>query len=167
MLCGARSGISRLVGCPSWDGFADRVLKQLVPGCIDHYELSQINSIKDPKKRLSIAKIIAKRNKVAIDYGKIFDVTLRPGNIYESLNAFKCTFVTTDYEKKIAPNSRRADREDQWRFFRRDQLLGSKLDVNGNVIHLHGCSDAPESMIITTKDYLEHYSSREVQDFLR
>jgi hypothetical protein len=34
------AGISRLIECPSWDGFADRVLKQLVPEGIDYYELS-------------------------------------------------------------------------------------------------------------------------------
>ena len=34
-------------------------------------------------------------------------------------------------------------------------------------MHLHGCIDAPESMIITTRQYLDHYSSVEVQEFLR
>jgi hypothetical protein len=56
------AGISRLIKCPSWDGFADKVLEQLVPDGIDYHELSQINAIRDPKKRLSIAKIIVKKN---------------------------------------------------------------------------------------------------------
>ena len=45
------AGISKLISCPSWDEFADRVLDQLVPKGIDHYELSQIKGLKDPKKR--------------------------------------------------------------------------------------------------------------------
>ena len=42
-----------------------------------------------------------------------------------------------------------------------------ELDRNGNVVHIHGCVDDPDSMVITTRDYLDHYSTTEVQDFLR
>jgi len=161
------AGISRLVDCPSWDGFADKVLSQLVPDGIDYHELSQINGIRDPKKRLSIAKIIARKKKVNIDYQSIFSVTLGPGNIYNYLNSFNSSFVTTNYEKYLCPDSRSADPEDEWRFYQRDQLLRLNLDKNGNVVHLHGCLDDPDNMVITTKDYLEHYSSDEVQEFLK
>ena len=58
------AGISRLIKCPSWDGFADKVLEQLVPEGIDYHELSQINGIRDPKKRLSIAKIVAEATRL-------------------------------------------------------------------------------------------------------
>ena len=44
------AGISRLVKCPTWEDFADKILEQLVPDGIDYYELSQIKSIPDPKK---------------------------------------------------------------------------------------------------------------------
>lgn len=161
------AGISRLIKCPSWDGFADKVLEQLVPDGIDYHELSQINGIRDPKKRLSIAKIIARKRKLKIDYKSIFSVQLESENIYSYLNSFNSSFVTTNYEKYLCPDSRRADPEDEWRIYRRDQLLRVKLDKNGNVIHLHGCLQDPESMVITTKDYLDHYSSTEVQTFLK
>jgi len=36
------AGISRLVDCPSWDQFADRVLTQLVPNGINYYERDRI-----------------------------------------------------------------------------------------------------------------------------
>src|ERR1035437_608869 len=161
------AGISRLVKCPSWDGFADQVLEQLIPDGIDYHGLSQINALGDAKKKLSIAKIIAKKMKRAIDYRSIFNVTLCPNNVYSYLNAFNSSFVTTNYEKFLQPESRSADPEDEWRFYRRDQLLRLNLDKNGNVIHLHGCLDDPDSMVITTKDYLEHYSSSDVQTFLK
>lgn len=161
------AGISRLIKCPSWYGFADKVLEQLVPEGIDYHELSQINGISDPKKRLSIAKIIARKKKLKIDYQSIFDVPLGTENVYSYLNSFNSSFVTTNYEKYLRPDSRSGDREDEWRFYRRDQLLRLNLDKNGNVVHLHGCLDDPENMVITTKDYLEHYSSDEVQTFLK
>jgi len=161
------AGISRLINCPSWDGFADKVLDQLVPEGIDYHELSQISGIKDPRKRLSIAKIIARKRKLKIDYGSVFSVTLQPGNVYSCLNSFNSSFVTTNYEKYLRPDSRTVHPEAEWRFYRRNELLNLTLDKNGNVVHLHGCLDDPESMIITTKDYLEHYSSKEVETFLR
>jgi len=161
------AGISRLIKCPSWDGFADSVLEQLVPGGIDYHELSQINAIRDPKKRLSIAKIIAKKRKLVIDYESIFKVTLGSDNVYKYLNSFNSSFVTTNYERYLCPDSRSADPEEEWRFYRREQLLRLNLDKNGNVVHLHGCLDDPDNMVITTKDYLEHYSSDEVQTFLK
>lgn len=161
------AGISRLIKCPSWDGFADRVLEQLVPKGIDYHELSQINGIRDPKKRLSIAKIVAEKKKLKIDYQSIFKVPLQPDNVYTYLNSFNSSFVTTNYEKYLRPDSRSGHPEEEWRFYRREQLLRVNLDKNGNVVHLHGCLDDPDQMVITTKDYLEHYSSEEVQTFLR
>lgn len=161
------AGISRLIKCPSWDGFADRVLEQLVPAGIDYYELSQIKNIVDPKKRLSIAKIVAQKKKIKIDYKSIFHVSQEPDNVYSSLNSFNSSFVTTNYDKYLSPASRKAVPEEEWRFFKRKQLLGVNLDRNGNVVHLHGSVDDPDNMVITTKDYLDHYSSNEVQDFLR
>jgi hypothetical protein len=162
------AGISRLINCPSWDGFANKVLRQLlVPSGINHYDLSQINSIPDPKKRLSIAKIVAETKGIKIDYAKIFKVDPEPVNVYTHLNQFNSSFVTTNYEKFIVPESRKTELEGTWRFFRRNQLLRANLDANGNVIHLHGCTDDSSTMIITTKDYLEHYGTAEVQEFLK
>lgn len=161
------AGVSRLIKCPSWDGFADSVLDQLVPTGIDYYELSQIKNISDPKKRLSIAKIVARKKKIKVDYASIFCVSLEQDNVYSYLNSFNSSFVTTNYEKYLSPVSRKADPEEEWRFYKREQLLGVNLDQNGNVVHIHGCVDDPDNMVITTKDYLDHYSSSEVQDFLR
>ena len=161
------AGISKLINCPSWDGFADKVLEQLIPKGIDYYELSQIKGIADPKKRLSIAKIVARKREIPIDYPSIFDVEQKGESVYTHLNSFNSSFVTTNYEKYLRPKSRSAQPEDTWRYYRRDQLLSSHLDAKGAVIHLHGCVDDPGSMIFTTKDYLEHYSRSEVRVFLR
>jgi SIR2-like domain len=161
------AGISRLIKCPSWDGLAERVLEQLVPAGIDYYQLSQIKKIADPKKQLSIAKIVAEKKAVRINYESIFQVKLEPGNVYSYLNSFNSSFVTTNYEKFLAPESRKAEPEEKWRFYKREHLLRVNLDQNGNVVHIHGCLDDPDNMVITTKDYLDHYSSKELQDFLR
>src|SRR5437870_2915498 len=86
------AGVSRLINCPSWDGFADRVLQQLVPAGIDYHDLSQIQTIADPKKRLSIAKIVAQKKKLKIEYASIFDVPLAANNVYSYLNLLNSSF---------------------------------------------------------------------------
>jgi hypothetical protein len=162
------AGVSRLIGCPSWDSLANKVLHQLAEKKgINYYELSQIENISDPKKRLSIAQIVARKKKIAIEYAPLFQVNLPDENIYTYLNSLNSSFVTTNYEKYIRPDSRKHQAEDKWRFYRREHLLGVHLDRNGNVLHLHGNTDDADSMVITTKDYLDHYSSSAVQEFLR
>jgi hypothetical protein len=161
------AGISKLVKCPTWDEFATGVLEQLVPKGISYYELSQIKQIPDPKKRLSIAKIIAERKGIAIDYASILKAPKLPKkNVYAHLNSFRSAFVTTNYERYLAPESNRSVPENRWRFYERAHLLGAHLDTPGCVLHIHGCVTSPSTMVITTRDYLEHYASQEVHDLL-
>jgi hypothetical protein len=161
------AGISRLVGCPSWDEMANAVLKQLVPAGIDYHELSLLTRIADPRKRLSLAKIIAQKHELPINYDAIFKATRSSGDIYSYLNLFDSAFVTTNYDKNLVPSSRMKEPEADWRFYRREHLLGVHLDKKGNVLHLHGCLDDPRKLIVTTRDYLDHYSSKEVNAFLQ
>jgi len=160
------AGISRLAGCPSWDGFASAVLDQITPGAIDFHEKSLINSMPDPRKRLSIAKIIEEENGVEIDYKSIFNIDKPKSDIYQFINRFSCTFVTTNYDKLIEPEISGVKQEEDWRFYNKEDILRDKLDNQGNVIHLHGCVDNPKSMVVTTKDYLGHYASDEIPKFL-
>ncbi len=159
------AGISRLVGCPSWYGFADAVMSQLTPDVIDYHGKSLIDSIPDPRKRLSIAKILADEKCKEINYKSIFDIKPK-SDIYQYINRLACTFVTTNYDKFIIPEISATKSEEDWRLFNLEDILRDKLDNQGNVIHLHGCVDNPKSMIITTKDYLLHYASGEIPTFL-
>jgi hypothetical protein len=46
------------------------------------------------------------------------------------------------------------------------QLKGLRLREPGTVIHLHGSIDEPESMIMTTPQYIIHYDDECVKEFL-
>ena len=48
----------------------------------------------------------------------------------------------------------------------RDKFYAKLLDEPGTVVHLHGAISKPETMIVTTKEYLEHYDHENVQEFL-
>jgi hypothetical protein len=162
------AGISRVAGLPSWDGFADAVVNQLVEKkVINHHEKSLINALPDPRKRLSIAEILDKDNNAKVVYKNIFELDKPKCNVFDFINKYDCTFVTTNYDKLIKPIIHEGEPETRWRSFKRQDLIGANLDRRGAVIHLHGCVDDPSSMIVTTKDYLEHYVSDEVRMFLQ
>ncbi|MEJ1376806.1 MAG: SIR2 family protein, partial [Candidatus Sedimenticola sp. (ex Thyasira tokunagai)] len=48
-----------------------------------------------------------------------------------------------------------------------DNLMARHLDVPGSVIHIHGAVSDHESIVATTKSYLEHYDHENTQEFLK
>ena len=166
------SGVSKRMGLPSWRGFSEKVLNDLANrGKIDFSELQMLKNL-DPRKVLSIARLIDKNNE--LDFTKYFKgcSISKKSDIYINLNQIPCTFVTTNYDCLLKPsnasvNTNTTTEKAGRRVYLREDLKNVHLDGIGNVIHLHGSIDEQDSMIITTSDYLTHYTDKVVQDFLR
>jgi len=47
-----------------------------------------------------------------------------------------------------------------------EKLYATYLNDPGCVVHLHGAITDPDSIIVTTRDYLEHYDKEKTQEFL-
>lgn len=173
------AGVSIQMGCPSWSGFADTALSQLADkGLISHAEIQQISDL-DARKRLSIALQVAAPDRSVLDFAKmIVPEHPKDSKIYDYLNGIGCAYVTTNYDRyldllpakstKPGPTALGADQggEKHELICRPRQFHSGALRNQGAVVHLHGSVDDPDSMIITTLDYLQHYSDRRVQDFL-
>ena len=170
------AGVSMLLGLPSWNELADKVLKELrEEGFLDYSEVDQLKTL-DARKRLSIAHMVAGENgDYSIKYKchLSFEATGK-GNIYEELNKIGCPFVTTNYDKLLSPEHKGQENNtgsikpggSANRILERGGFFTNLLDKPATVIHLHGCVSKPETMIVTTKDYLEHYDDENVQEFL-
>lgn len=166
------AGASRLLGFPSWDGLADLALEDLRQARFLNY--SEIDQLKtqDAKKRLSIAALISDENGYKLDLAKHLVGKAEGDSIYKALNDIGCPSVTTNYDELLAPRYRNvADgsvtAESISRISEPDKFLAKLLDEPGTVVHLHGCVSKPETMIVTTKQYLEHYDHDNVQHFLK
>jgi len=62
------AGVSRLAGLPGWYQWAQNILEQIrEKGLISYAEIEQLKML-DPRKQLSIAKIVAGRNSEKLDF---------------------------------------------------------------------------------------------------
>lgn len=165
------AGTSMLLGLPGWSDLAWQQLQALQGhGLLNYSEIEQLSTL-DAKKQLSIAIQLAGANNIKLDLTTCFKTADKKSDIYTQLNSIGCPCVTTNYDefldpRNTSPASNGSTPITSQRFFAKDELLARHLDTLGTVVHLHGAISDPKSMVVTTKDYLEHYDDPYVQDFL-
>lgn len=165
------AGASMLLGLPSWDGLASKALESLRrAGHIDFSELEQLQTL-NAKRQLSIAKLIADENKYELKIEQYLAGTSEGDSIYKALNDIGCSCVTTNYDELLSPRyfatkDGSATPVPVNRVSEPDKFFAHLLDEPGTVVHLHGAISNPDTMIVTTTDYLKHYDHEHVQSFL-
>lgn len=179
------AGASKLCGSPDWRGFANQVVDSLEKTeKLTFLEADQLRGLGDARRTLSIALTLAKEHGVDIDY----DGILHPkkpaaigSELYELLKSLRPVFVTTNYDKwldeagpeELAIEPPLAIESEpvkgptkRTKYYLREHLTSDLLTERGAVIHLHGTYTAPDSMVVSLKDYIAHYSDVRVQAFL-
>jgi hypothetical protein len=165
------AGVSRMLGLPSWAGLAELAMKDLVAsGILNYSELEQLKDL-DAKKLLSIADLLAKENDFDLNLPKYLIGKSEDGTIYEYLNKIGSSCVTTNYDELLAPRYLEVKdgsetAADTIRVSDANEFFANLLNEPGTVVHLHGAIGNPKSMVVTTKEYLEHYDHDNVKAFL-
>jgi len=174
------AGVSRIIGCPSWQQFADKVLRYLYETKrINFHEFENLRKL-DPRKLLSICKqiISEKGPNPTPDFKKMLSPAKELSEkykIYENLFSWRAIYVTTNFDEcldKVALEKRppplrmkHFESEEQSKIepeisskliWSKEKLLVSNLNQS-NVLHLHGSVIDVDSLIMTTSDYLNHY----------
>ena len=172
------AGVSRLAGCPGWPEFADGALKCLVEaGKFSHAQLDQIKHL-HPRVKLSIALHLQAEHRITIDFRSLLHPTGRTDHmngrrLYAALSKMSDVFITTNYDEWLdskivlpelaisAPETVSAPQVDQARnvIYKVPEIIPAKLSQPNTVIHIHGCVADPKSMIMTTRDYIQHYAN--------
>lgn len=179
------AGASMLCGSPDWRGFANQVVAALERGgVLSFLEAEQLRGLGDSRRTLSIAMALAKEKAVAIDFDRILHPT-NPATIgtelYALLSGLRPVFVTTNYDKwlddagpadlsteiKVGGESEPVQGPStRPKYYLREHLSSALLAERGAVIHLHGSYTEPSSMVVSLKNYIEHYADPRVQAFL-
>lgn len=172
------AGASRIAGCPNWSEFADATLRFFIDaGKFTHGQLAQLSN-QPPRIKLSIALGLQREHSLPIEFGKILYPTGRNTNpkgrrLYTALSQLGKIFVTTNYDEWLdgaigAPAPAiKADSEPATAalgerrtvIYRVDDLTADNLKIPNTVFHLHGALRDPNSMILTTQDYIRHYAN--------
>ncbi len=164
------AGVSKIIGCPSWQELADSMLEKLWREYkqIDFYAYNHLKFL-DPRKKLTICKELYKNDKVhsfaddiknllTADDGKIKEF----GKIFSYLLNFNAIYITTNYDTYLENEVKKKNRKI---IYKKEELVESNLN-SGDMIYLHGNINYPDSMIITISDYLMFYQDEKVKTFL-
>ncbi len=165
------AGASQLLELPSWQELAKLALEDLREESLLNYsKIEQLHTL-DAKKQLSIAKLIAEQNNYELNLCKHMPKKEEGNSVYKAINDIGCPCVTTNYDELLSPRFfKKGDGSETSvqtiRVAERGKFFARLLNEPGTVVHLHGCVSKPETMIVTTKDYLEHYDDDNVKEFL-
>lgn len=162
------AGLSRIQGCPDWNGFADAVLDQLRSNdMISHAQINQLSDL-GPRVKLSIARQIEEKNETnIIDYADIFyqEPSHKNLQLNRALDQISKIIVTTNYDnllEHLPPDDFDIKGDSNFdsdkilsrkRLHSLDEFSSSSLDFSNDersVFHIHGSIKDPTNMIIST-----------------
>lgn len=168
------AGLSRLVGMPSWDEMAKKHLECLrQKEALNYSDVNQLRSL-NLQKQLSIAMDTAEGLGLKLDLAdglRLGDAKVKASRIYEYVNSIGCVCVTTNYDELLNPHDIGCQDDGSTtragvRRITEKEEFKSGLSERGAVIHLHGSVKNQDSMIVSTREYLEHYADPNVRGFL-
>lgn len=183
------AGVSQIIGCPSWQGFAKAYLDMVLEHkLINHFEYEQLLK-KDPRMALTICQKILEEGKKdppnPRDVLKGVPEKIKKYKIYDHLYKFNAIFVTTNFDdhmdtvisknRSFSPVPANLQKSEEGAvqnatppqdiFYAENDLLVTSLS-NGALIHLHGSIEDPSNLVITLPDYMSKYKPGTNHDVL-
>lgn len=159
------AGVSRLVGCISWNELACRLIEECYKKkdekekrLIDYRERELLLQLNDAKKQITIAKNILKND----DFYRIMEESLKinknKNNVYEYIKELNGVCITTNADKALDE------------YYEEKNIKYRDKDFNANGISkiylykIHGTIDKKDSLVFTVAQYLERYSPNEKEN---
>lgn len=173
------SGVSQLIGTPSWEVLADMFIKHLLNNGKISYSYANVLEKDNPRKILTICKDLdeKKGKKFPIrdiieseKFSKDDDTYIDYKDIYEHLYKIRATFITTNFDSYLDKELYKSKTDDFANnviastnpIFHYKDINGVDFDdllTRGKIIHIHGSLHDPSerSLVLTLYDYIEAY----------
>lgn len=173
------AGVSQLGGCPGWDDFANAAVQFFVKnGKLSHAQFDQIRSLSS-RVKLSLALELEAQHGLPLEFKDLLTSCDKQreslgDSVYQNLARLATTFVTTNYDDwldRMPPavvrpsepsSSAQPPETSRRRFCRHSEITVENLDIPHAVFHIHGSVHERDSMVLTTVNYLERYSSHRI-----
>lgn len=168
------AGVSRLVGCWSWEKLA----KKLIEKCFDkdvlnYKEKESVLQSRDHRQIITIAYNLLKKDEKhelfyecmeeALMFGKN-EIELKGSNIYDKIIKLRGTFFTTNadvlFDNKFI--------QENIYVIKADFIPGIISEEKENkLFHIHGSIKDRDSLVFTLSQYLTRYSNNNFRNFLK
>jgi len=160
------AGLSRFMGCSSWEELAENLLKKCeVEGLLNNYEKTVLSQSADFKKTITICNRLLENDERFMDEmrkslndDKVGDATVDL-KIYRDLFSLNGLIITTNADRHIdqvyLPDN-----------IFIDEFSSSTPVDNTHLYKIHGSITDPNSLIFTVEGYLKRYTDSEYGRFL-
>jgi hypothetical protein len=156
---------SRIIGCSGWKELANKLVDVACKhNEINYHEKTRIIERYGPRKTITILKKILSSEL----YEQTLVESLEGDNekkekypIYKKLFKLRGIYLTTNIDTHFDECFERPKRFFHSHQFRRGNAKSSSL------FHLHGSLDNFSTVVFSTQEYVNHYNSKEIRDFLK
>lgn len=185
------AGVSCLIGYPNWNTLADRLLKRVSgDDDIEYFSWADADAISSlsPRQKISIAIDIWKRNNKSVSNllkEALTETANKKSTIHNLLASIPAGIVTTNYDTCLSGDliayepiflkegaltgkpSVLTEVGNREVFHRKNEFTIDKLVEKNTIFYLHGIYNGDEnSLVLTTRDYVEHYQDQHITTFL-
>jgi hypothetical protein len=159
------AGVSRMIGCSGWKELANQLAEAAYENSLINYqEKEKIIENYGPRKTITIFKKILPEEIYRDTLNKSLSAKeekIKKYPIYEKLFKMRGVYLTTNIDTYFDQYFEPAKI-----FVRPHQFKPENINLP-SLFHLHGSLNDFSTIIFTTQDYIKHYNTNEIKDFLK
>ncbi|MBL0225249.1 MAG: SIR2 family protein [Geobacteraceae bacterium] len=158
------AGCSSLLGCARWKGVAEKLIESAYEiNAINHWEKERLLG-NDPRKSISILKGLLPKEKYFSTICSSLETNPEKASkypIYDELIKLRGIYITTNIDTHFDQKFTKS------RIFKDPTTFVTTNIKSNTLFKLHGCIEDEGSIVFSTREYIKHYNSDVIPNFLK